>query len=179
MKKFFGHISYANVVSTLALIVALSGAAYAANTAAKNSVVSKSIKNGEVKAKDVGSNAVGDAAVRDAFEISEPLTLLNGWETPNVASVTKTNEGVVYLDGDLNGPDSSSSIAFTLPEEFRPSSDLTLQTPCESQGTEFAEVTVGSDGNFSVSFFDTNCPEIFSGVELGGISFVASPPPLR
>jgi hypothetical protein len=38
------RLSYGNVIATLALFVALGGAAYAATTAPKNSVASKSIR---------------------------------------------------------------------------------------------------------------------------------------
>ncbi|HET6940185.1 MAG TPA: hypothetical protein VFI19_16330 [Nocardioides sp.] len=46
------HISYANVVATLALIVALTGGAYAATQLPKNSVASKQVKNSSLMAKD-------------------------------------------------------------------------------------------------------------------------------
>lgn len=45
--------SYANVVSTLALVVAVSGGAYAATQLPKNSVGSHQIKNNTVKSKDL------------------------------------------------------------------------------------------------------------------------------
>lgn len=48
-------LSFANVVSMIALFVALSGGAYAA-VAAKNSVTSKSIKKGAVKSVDLANN---------------------------------------------------------------------------------------------------------------------------
>ncbi len=55
-----GHLSYANIVSTLALIVAVAGipAAVAVTKAKKNSVTSKSIVNGTIKTKDLAANAV-------------------------------------------------------------------------------------------------------------------------
>lgn len=58
------RLSFANVVSLLALFVALGGGAYAALTAPKNSVVSRSIKNGQVKASDLGANAVTAVKVK-------------------------------------------------------------------------------------------------------------------
>jgi hypothetical protein len=50
--------TYANVVATIALFLALGGAAYAAFHLPKNSVKSKNIVNGQVKSKDLAPNAV-------------------------------------------------------------------------------------------------------------------------
>jgi len=57
---------YANITSTVALVVALvgGGTAVAANLA-KDSVASRQIKNGTVKAVDIKSGAVGSAQVGD------------------------------------------------------------------------------------------------------------------
>jgi hypothetical protein len=59
------RITYANVVSTLALCLALGGVSYAAVKLPKNSVVSSTIKNGQVKNKDLGKNAVTSAKLKD------------------------------------------------------------------------------------------------------------------
>ena len=56
MNALTGHIKR-HAVGYLALLVALSGVAYAAEIAPKDSVVSKSIKNGQVKVKDLRSGA--------------------------------------------------------------------------------------------------------------------------
>jgi hypothetical protein len=53
-----GHFTYANVLATLALFVALGGVSYAAITLPNNSVRSKHIKNGQVRQGDLGANAV-------------------------------------------------------------------------------------------------------------------------
>ncbi|WP_323791451.1 hypothetical protein [Nocardioides sp.] len=53
------HLSYANVSATLALVVALSGTAYAANT-----VRSKDIVNGQVKTADLGKAAVATSKIK-------------------------------------------------------------------------------------------------------------------
>lgn len=60
------RLSYANVASTLALVVALGGggAAVAAGLA-KNSVGSPQIKNGAVKRADLGAGAVDSGKVKD------------------------------------------------------------------------------------------------------------------
>ena len=62
------RLTYANLASTLALVVALgSGGAYAAGLA-KNSVGSAQLKHGAVKAADLASNSVtGKAVKKDAL----------------------------------------------------------------------------------------------------------------
>ena len=61
------HLSYANVVATLALVFALGlGGAWAADQLAKNSVSSKQVKNGSLKSKDLkDGKAVTGADVKD------------------------------------------------------------------------------------------------------------------
>src|SRR5215208_578339 len=46
------HLSYANVIATLALFLALGGGAYAVTKLPKNSVTSLQVKNGSLLAKD-------------------------------------------------------------------------------------------------------------------------------
>jgi hypothetical protein len=58
--------SYADVVSTLALVLALVGGGAAFAAVAKNSVGSAQIKNGAVKGKDVKSDALTSKQIRDA-----------------------------------------------------------------------------------------------------------------
>jgi hypothetical protein len=59
------HLTYANVMATIAVFVALGGSSYAAVTLGKNSVRSKHIKNGEVKTVDLATNAVTSAKVKN------------------------------------------------------------------------------------------------------------------
>lgn len=54
-----GRLTYANVASTMALVLALgSGTAYAANTIGSTDII-----NGQVKAVDIGANAVNSAKI--------------------------------------------------------------------------------------------------------------------
>ncbi len=62
MKKIVGRLSYANVVATMALFVALGGVGYAATQLPKNSVGTKQLKNGAVTAKKLGKSAKGSLA---------------------------------------------------------------------------------------------------------------------
>jgi hypothetical protein len=67
------RVTYANLASTLALVVALGGGgAYAAGLA-KNSVASKQIKNGTIKAVDLKADSVTSAAVANSSLTSADL----------------------------------------------------------------------------------------------------------
>lgn len=59
------HLSYANVMATVAVFAALGGSSYAAIALTKNSVKSTHIGKGQVKAPDIASNAVRSAKVKD------------------------------------------------------------------------------------------------------------------
>src|SRR4051812_7161418 len=52
MARFARHLSYGNVVATLALFLALTGGAYAVTKLPRNSVSSVQVKNGSLTAKD-------------------------------------------------------------------------------------------------------------------------------
>jgi hypothetical protein len=59
LRRLRSNLTYANVVATIALVVAISGGATAiAITASKNSVTTKSIRSGAVRASDLGSTVV-------------------------------------------------------------------------------------------------------------------------
>jgi hypothetical protein len=59
------RLTYANVTATLALVLALGGAAYAAIQLPRNSVRSMNIKNGQVKARDIGNNQVRSSDIKN------------------------------------------------------------------------------------------------------------------
>ena len=63
--RFRSHLSYANVMATVAVFVALGGSSYAAVALSKNSVKSKHIGKGQVKRSDVARNAVTSAKVKN------------------------------------------------------------------------------------------------------------------
>ena len=85
-RKIRGNLTYANVVSTLALIVAVGGgAAYAANT-----VFSSDIVDGQVRNPDIGTNAVRTGKI-----LNENLT---GDDVAN-GSLTGADLGVMVKSG--------------------------------------------------------------------------------
>jgi hypothetical protein len=174
MKQVFSRISYANVTATLALIAALGGVAWAAETAKKNTVVSKSIKNEEVKSKDLGEQAVGDEEVTDLAQVAEDVPLTNGWAYDDILVISKSNDGVVRLDGNIDGDAASGGDAFTLSPAFRPADDAILLAGC--QGGETAVLSFNSaNGVVNVSASPT-CDNL---ITLTGISFTGQPTPTR
>lgn len=58
MGRIRNHLGFANVISVIALFVALGGGAWAVQTAQKNSVTSKSIRNKAIRSVDIGSRQV-------------------------------------------------------------------------------------------------------------------------
>jgi hypothetical protein len=66
MNGIFGNGRYANVTATMALVVALGGSAYAANT-----IRSSDIKNGQVKRVDLANNAVTSGKVSNGTLLSK------------------------------------------------------------------------------------------------------------
>src|SRR5215210_4016222 len=77
LTKVRSALSYANVMATLAVFIALGGGAWAL---ARNSVGSREIKNGAVKGIDVKNNGLTGADVEEAtlkdvpLEPAEPVT---------------------------------------------------------------------------------------------------------
>ncbi len=65
MKGIFGRGRYANVTSTMALVVALGGTSYAAVALPRNSVGPTQIKSGGVTGSDIAADAVSSRKVKD------------------------------------------------------------------------------------------------------------------
>ena len=96
--------SYAAVVATIALFVALGGGAYAIGVA-KNSVTSKSIKRGQVKTSDLGRGAVTGAKVKDG-------SLLKGDFAPG--EIPRGEQGPPGEQGEQGIPGTPGADAATL-----------------------------------------------------------------
>ncbi|MEA2347968.1 MAG: hypothetical protein QOG62_1755 [Thermoleophilaceae bacterium] len=97
------HLTYANVMATIAVFGVLGGGAYAA-TAAKNTVTSKSIKNGQVKLGDLATDSVDSAKVLDdsltGTDVNESSLAL---PAPQLAAGSVT--GLTIADGSVAGTD--------------------------------------------------------------------------
>jgi hypothetical protein len=73
VKHLKRHLSAANVISCIALFVALSGATYAATTAAKNSVKAKSIARGAVTTPKLRNSAVTAAKIANGAVLGSKI----------------------------------------------------------------------------------------------------------
>jgi len=71
MSRLTSHLSYANVMATVAVFVAFGGVSYAAITLPINSVGSKQIKKRAVKNSDLGKNAVTTGKVKNGSLLSK------------------------------------------------------------------------------------------------------------
>jgi hypothetical protein len=65
LRRFGSRLTYANVMATLAMFVALGGVSYAAITLPANSVGTKQLKNKAVTGKKIAGNAVTTRKVRN------------------------------------------------------------------------------------------------------------------
>jgi hypothetical protein len=66
LRRLKAHLSFANVMSVMAVFIALGGGAYAATQLKKNSVGTKQIKNGAVKSVDVRNNSLTGADILES-----------------------------------------------------------------------------------------------------------------
>jgi hypothetical protein len=73
LRALADRLTYANVVATLALFVALGGISYAAVKLPRNSVGTKHIKKGAITADKIRNGAVGSAKIRDGAIQAEDL----------------------------------------------------------------------------------------------------------
>jgi hypothetical protein len=64
MKKLGERLTYANVMATIAVFIALGGTSYAISKLPKNSVGSKQLKKNAVKAAEIAKNAVGNTEIK-------------------------------------------------------------------------------------------------------------------
>jgi hypothetical protein len=95
MRKVRERLSYANVVATLALFIALGGGAYAA-TVKHNSVTTKSVKNGSLKGVDVKDN---NLTSKDVDESTLRLTCPSDTLLAGGTCIEKTTRAAQGLDG--------------------------------------------------------------------------------
>jgi hypothetical protein len=71
MRKLRDRLTYANVMATIAVFIALGGASYAAIKLPKNSVGTKQIKKNAVKASEIANSSVGTKEVANGELLGE------------------------------------------------------------------------------------------------------------
>jgi len=65
MSRLRSHLSYANVMATVAVFIALGGTSYAVSQLPRNSVGPKQIRSGAVGASEIHTSAVGSKDIKD------------------------------------------------------------------------------------------------------------------
>ena len=96
------RLSYANVVSSLALVVAVAGGGVAAAAVAKNSVGSAQIRNGAVKGPDVKPNSLSAKHIKDAT-LTNALIVAGPASGPGTLTSALTSVASVTITAPSNG----------------------------------------------------------------------------
>lgn len=192
------HLTYANVMATIALFLALGGGVAWALTAPKNSVTSNSIKNGEVKEQDLAAAALrSEAAIAVAdnpLTAQDPCatgqtgifcgTLFTGsgtqghWENAGGSfaplSFYRDRAKTVHLSGVARlFPNATQARIFVLPEAYRPSATHEFTTSCwQASLDNYDNCLVSVNAGGEVSWKDGYFPAASDGgVSFDGLSF--------
>jgi hypothetical protein len=94
------RLTYANVIATIALFLALGGSAYAV-TAGKNTVKSKSIAKGAVKTSDIANKAVSAKKLKPGAVPANAIAA-NSINADKLGSVVTRKATVSLLDNTTN-----------------------------------------------------------------------------
>jgi hypothetical protein len=91
MKKMRPRLTFANVISCLALFVALGGSAYAATQLKKNSVGTKQLKKNAVTEAKVGNEAITAAKVKSGTLTGTQIDVSTLGTVPSAKNATSAN----------------------------------------------------------------------------------------
>lgn len=125
------RLTYANVVATLALFLALAGGTvFAAVQLGKNDVKSENIAPGEVKASDLGKNAVSSGNVKNGSIAGADLSaaVFKGLDTDVAGTATS---------GAVGGLDTNTTVSLPLKGKttFKPKAGEVAALAAEGQWT--------------------------------------------
>jgi hypothetical protein len=155
MRKIRTHLTYANLVSTLALVLALGlGSAYAANQLAPKSVGAKQLRPGAVTADKIRKNAVTAPKI-------EALAVKQG----------KVASGAIVTEKIAGGAVTGAKIAggAVSPDKI-PDNSLTGDKINEGS---LSQVPSANNANFATTA-ETSNPEAFAKVDAEGTVFPAN-----
>jgi hypothetical protein len=117
-KRISRHLTYANVIGSLALFIALGGASYAAVALPSNSVGTKQLKKTAVTASKIKRNAVSSAKVKDGSLQRGDFasgTLLQGPQGPQGLQGPKGDPGQNGAPGQQGAPGTARAFAVVDP----------------------------------------------------------------
>jgi hypothetical protein len=95
MRKLKNTLTYANVVATLGVFLALSGSALAVTAVSRNSVTSRSIKDGAVRSQDVQDESLTGSDVDEGSLSLAPNSVGSEQVKPNSLGGTDIDESTL------------------------------------------------------------------------------------
>ncbi len=143
-------LTYANVIATLALFIALGGASYAAFKLPKNSVGTKQLKKNAVTTAKLKKGAVTAAKLKPGTIPGVPTTVPNSDHATSADSATVAGNGAQRIDFHSAGIDSAPSNPLETPaaHQIFSSDGLTIRASCISGEKARLYVTISaSEGN--------------------------------
>ncbi len=187
MKHLRQRLTYANVMATIAVFIALGGASYAATQLPKNSVGSKQIKKNAITTAKIKKGAVSGAKINlkslgqvpsaahadsaGSLAAPEAVRLItefehgfrNSGEGLEKAGYYLDRQCEVHLQGSIVG--ASGKIAFVLPEGFRPPGDIFASVPT---GTGAGYLELLANGSVRVGLYGSSEERTFG---LDGVTY--------
>jgi hypothetical protein len=148
MQWIRSHLSFANVISVIALFVALGGASYAAVTLPKNSVGARQIKKNGVGASEIKKNAVRAAEIRSnavgASEIKASAVSTGDVADGGIGAADLADNSVAggkITDGSVGladlAPEATGPRAFA---RVRANGELETEAAGQSRGVDAADI---------------------------------------
>ena len=158
LQRVRSHLSFANLVSSVALFVALGGTALAAVIVHDNSEVASNTISGHNPPAGKHANIIlGSVNDQDVQNLKfQALTLKNGWVGNcfggGVPGIAKSAEGVVHFRGEMCRASGTSDNPFAVPAALKPTKAewIAVDQVIASTGRLFinpsnGEVTVDND----------------------------------
>jgi hypothetical protein len=112
MNKLRGRLTYANIMATIAVFIALGGASYAAFQLPKNSVGAQQIKRNGVKAPEIAENAARKSEIGNNSVGTEEVangTLLGEDFAPGQIPAGPPGQGATNLFASIRDPEASEA----------------------------------------------------------------------
>lgn len=171
MKSLKRHLSYANLMSTVAVFFAISGAtAFAATQVAKNSVGSKQIKKNAVTSSEIKKNAVTNAKiknsavtgskVKDGSLSGADINLATLGTVPAASTITGLQRKGVVKVAPTNGATSAAARAAAPEQPLVSAGPFTIYGKCYSDASTvyaYTYVKTTQDG----SVIDTDQDDLY------------------
>lgn len=153
------HLSYSNVIASLALFIALGGISWAAATAPKNSVANKSIKNKAVTNAKIRNNAVTSSKIKTGQVFSGDVrdNTLTG------ADINESTLGTVP-SATTAGTATTAADQITVFQSVTSSASNSDPNIARNQATEVPLASHGTVSLYGKCFFETDLSIVYSNI---------------